>query len=112
MTWTYVKVDHPPGFEGPNTRFFRPVMSTFGEDSILLTGSKIFTGESDEISYMNEIFQYKVGTGWISLGQLGKTYTECSPNMLATSDSILKFFKPHVSKSKTCFEILAKKSFK
>ena len=72
MTWTYVKVDHPPGFEGPNSRFFRPVMSTFGDDSILLTGSKIFTGESDEISYMNEIFQYQVGTGWINLGQLGK----------------------------------------
>ena len=65
-------MDHPNGFEGPNSRFFKPVMSTFGEDSILLTGSKIFTGENDDESYMNEIFQYKVGTGWINLGQLGK----------------------------------------
>ena len=65
-------MDHPPGFEGPNSRFFRPVMSSFGDDSILLTGSKIVTGESDDESFMNEIFQYKVGTGWINLGQLGK----------------------------------------
>ena len=74
MTWTYFKVDHPPGFEGPDSRFFKPVMSTFGEDSILLTGSKIFTGPKDDpsISYMNEIFQYKIGTGWINLGKLGK----------------------------------------
>ena len=71
MTWTYFKVDHPPGFEGSNSRFFKPVMSTFGEDSILLTGSKIYTRESD-VSYLNEIFQFKIGTGWISLGQLGK----------------------------------------
>ena len=71
MTWTYFKVDHPPGFEGSNSRFFKPVMSTFGEDSILLTGSKIFTRE-DDVSYLNKIFQFKVGTGWINLGQLGK----------------------------------------
>ena len=32
--------------------------------------------------------------------------------MLTTSDSILKFLKPHISKSKTCFETLVKKSFK
>ena len=70
MTWTDLKVDHPIGFEGPNSRFFKPVMSTFGEDSILLTGSKIITGEDNDESYMNEIFQYKVGTGWINLGQL------------------------------------------
>ena len=70
MTWTYFKVDHPNGFEGPNSRFFKPVMSTFGEDSILLTGSKVVTPDGE--SYMNEIFQYKIGTGWINLGQLGK----------------------------------------
>ena len=33
-------------------------------------------------------------------------------NMLTTSDSIFYFFKPHLSKSKTCFEILVKKSFR
>jgi hypothetical protein len=47
-------------------------MSAFGEDSILLTGSKIVTGENNDESYMNDIFQFKIGTGWISLGQLGK----------------------------------------
>ena len=32
--------------------------------------------------------------------------------MLTTSDSIFYFLKPHISKSKTCFEILVKKSFR
>ena len=62
-----IEVAHPPGFEGK--RFFRPVISTFGEDSIILTGSKIFTGVKVE-SFMNEMFKYEFGTGtWSSLGQ-------------------------------------------
>ena len=68
-----IEVAHPPGFEGNEggnvTRFFRPVISTFGEDSIILTGSKIVTGVEDE-SFMNEMFKYEFGTGtWSSLGQ-------------------------------------------
>ena len=39
-------------------------------DSIILTGSRIDTGEKKQKmeSYMDNIFQYKVGTGWINLG--------------------------------------------
>ena len=38
-------------------------------------------------------------------------YTECPTDMLTISDSILQFLKPHISKSKTCFENLVKKIF-
>ena len=39
-------------------------------NSIILTGSRIDTGEKKQKmeSYMDNIFQYKVGTGWINLG--------------------------------------------
>ena len=39
-------------------------------------------------------------------------YTECPTNMLTTSNSIFHFLKPHISKSKTCFENPVKKSFR
>ena len=72
VTNTTTEVPHPPGFEGNEKRFFRPVIATFGLDSIILTGSRIDTGEKKQKieSYMDNIFQYKVGTGWINLGQL------------------------------------------
>ena len=37
--------------------------------------------------------------------------TECPTDMLTTSDSILQFLKPHIPKSKTCFEILVKRAY-
>ena len=40
-----------------------------------------------------------------------KYYTGCPTDMLTTSDSIFYLLKPHISKSKTCFEILEKKIF-
>ena len=63
---------HPPGFEGNVKRFFRPVIATFDVDSIILTGSRIDTGEKKQKNetYMDNIFQYKVGPGWSSLGQI------------------------------------------
>ena len=72
VTNNITEVAHPPGFEGNEKRFFRPVIATFGVDSIILTGSRIDTGEGKQKieSYMDNIFQYKVGTGWINLGQL------------------------------------------
>ena len=72
VTNKIIEVPHPPGFEGNEKRFFRPVIATFGVDSIILTGSRIETGEKKQKieSYMDNIFQYKVGTGWSSLGQL------------------------------------------
>ena len=32
-------VEHPPGFE--NSRFFRPVIATFDDNSIILAGSRV-----------------------------------------------------------------------
>ena len=70
VTNTITEVAHPPGFEGNETRFFRPVISTFDKDSIILTGSKIFTGVK-EVKFMKEMFKYEFGTRtWSSLGQL------------------------------------------
>ena len=59
-------VSHPPGFE--NLRFFRPVMATLDENSIILAGSKVF--DDNGSSFMPEMFQYKIGTGWINLGEI------------------------------------------
>ena len=59
-------VSHPPGFE--NSRLFRPVMATLDENSIILAGSKVF--DDNGSSFMPEMFQYKIGTGWINLGEI------------------------------------------
>ena len=53
-------------------RFFRPVLATYDDESIILAGSKLY-GSSDESSeydetFLAEMFQYQVGTGWINLG--------------------------------------------
>ena len=40
---------------------------------------------------------------------IGIDLNRVSIDMLRTSDSIFYFFKPDISKSKTCFEILEKK---
>ena len=39
-------------------------------------------------------------------------YTERPTDILTTSDAILQFLKPHISKSKTCFKKFVKKSFR
>ena len=61
-------VPHPPGFE--TKKFFRPMISTFGDDSILFTGGSI----NNEEDHDGEIFQYTCdgtpsGT-WVSKGML------------------------------------------
>ena len=59
-------VEQPPGYE--NSRFFRPVIATFDDNSIILAGSRVHEGKKER--YMSEIFQYKIGTGWINLGEI------------------------------------------
>ena len=39
-------------------------------------------------------------------------FTGCPTDMLTTSDPILQFLNPHVSKSKTCFEKFKTKAFR
>ena len=61
-------VNHPPGFEAK--RFLRPMISVFGENAILLTGSKVFSGTDEGTDHDGEIFQYTCGEGWKSKGKL------------------------------------------
>ena len=61
---TITAVPHPPGFE--SQKFFRPMISTFGDNSILFTGGSINNAEDHD----GEIFQYTCGTGWESKGVL------------------------------------------
>ena len=63
-TNTITAVPHPPGFE--TKKFFRPMISTFGDNSILFTGGSINNAEDHD----GEIFQYTCGTGWESKGIL------------------------------------------
>ena len=49
---TITAVPHPPGFE--SKKFFRPMISTFGDNSILFTGGSI----NNEEDHDGEIFQY------------------------------------------------------
>ena len=88
VTNEITEVEQPPGLE--NDILFRPMILTFGEDSILFTGGSI----NNAIDYDGEIFQYTCGTGWASRGNLFPalvsrqqygTYTvkEGSPNQKA-----------------------------
>jgi len=58
-------VPHPTGYE--DTRFFRPIIVTFDDDSIFLAGGKTIDDAGETIG-MDKLFQYKVGEGWIDLG--------------------------------------------
>ena len=52
VTNTIIEVEQPPGLE--NDILFRPMILTFGEDSILFTGGSINNAEDHD----GEIFQY------------------------------------------------------
>ena len=67
VTNEITKVPHPPGYN--NNRFHRPVMATYNDNSIILTGSKMFFGRNGE-SFLPEIFTYKIGEGWSNLGNV------------------------------------------
>ena len=74
VTNTIIPVDHPPGFE--TKKFFRPMISTFGDNSILFTGGSINIAESGSADNMvdhdGEVFQYTCGSPgtWESKGML------------------------------------------
>ena len=68
-TNTITTVANPEGYGF--FRFFRPVLATYDDESIILAGSKIYgssDGKSNEESFLSEMFLYKFGTGWINLG--------------------------------------------
>ena len=49
---------------------------------------------------------------WLQVSIAPQVYTVCPTNILTNSDSILQYSKSYISKSKTCFENLVKKSFR
>ena len=63
-TDTTTVVEQPPGLT--NDVLFRPMISTFGDDSILFTGGSI----NNEEDHDGEVFQYTCRTGWESKGML------------------------------------------
>jgi len=65
VTNNITQVPHPPGFE--TSRFFRPGMTTFDDDSILLAAAQVYDDDGNYL--LDEAWQYKVGEGWINLGQ-------------------------------------------
>ena len=69
-TNTITTVANPEGYGF--FRFFRPVLATYDDESIILAGSKLYgssDGSSEDEAFLSEMFQYKVGTGWINLGK-------------------------------------------
>jgi hypothetical protein len=62
-------VPHPDMYS--ESRFFRPIIVTYDDDSIFLAGSKVFTNVdgTDEETLMNHTMRYKVGQGWIDMGE-------------------------------------------
>jgi len=74
--------------------------------------AKLFKAVLNEIGSLFPLIKQKCGHRLSSSYAFCTSNTECPTDMLTTSDSIFYFLKPHISKSKTCFEILVKKSFR
>ena len=69
VTNTITEVDHPPGFE--NSRFFKPVVTTYNDTSILFSGGEWFrgTGPSLEMDFTETMFLYNYEhQSWTNLG--------------------------------------------
>ena len=56
VTNDITEVPHPPGFE--TSRFFRPVLATFDDDSVILAAADIFDANGTYL--LGETWQYKV----------------------------------------------------
>ena len=56
VTNNITQVPHPPGFE--TSRFFRPAMATFDDDSVMLAAAQVYDDSGDYL--LDEAWQYKV----------------------------------------------------
>ena len=62
VTNNITQVPHPPGLE--TSRLFRPGMTTFDDDSILLAAAQVY---DDDGSYLlDEAWQYKVSVNFLA----------------------------------------------
>ena len=60
VTNNITEVPHPPGFE--TSRFFRPAMATFDDDSIMVAAAQVFNDDGDYL--LDEAWQYKVSVNF------------------------------------------------
>ena len=59
VTNDITELSHPPGFE--TSRFFRPVLTTFDDNSVMLAAADIFDDDNPTGYLLDEAWQYKVG---------------------------------------------------
>ena len=58
VTNDITEVPHPPGYE--TSRFFRPVLSTFDYDSVILTAADVFNVDNPTGILLNDSWQWAV----------------------------------------------------
>ena len=62
VTNIITEVPHPPGFE--TSRFFRPAMATFDDDSVMLAAADVFNDDNPSGILLDEAWQYKVSVNF------------------------------------------------
>ena len=65
VTNNVTEVPHPPGFE--TSRFFRPVIVTFDDDSVLLAAADIFDDDNPTGYLLDEAWKYKVSESYMQM---------------------------------------------
>ena len=55
-------VDHPPGFK--TSRFYRPAMATFDDDSVMLAAARVYNDGGIYQHLLDEAWQYKVSVNF------------------------------------------------
>ena len=63
VTNDITEVPHPPGFE--TSRFFRPVLATFDDDSVILAAADIFNDDNPTGILLDEVWEYKVSESYM-----------------------------------------------
>ena len=63
VTNDITEVPHPPGFE--TSRFFRPVLATFDENSVILAAANIFNDDNPTGYLLDDTWQYKVSESYM-----------------------------------------------
>jgi hypothetical protein len=69
VTNAVITANHPPGYD-TNTRFFRPSIATWDDNTIILAASKVNVFESGEstAAIVTEQWLYSVADGWTNIG--------------------------------------------
>ena len=63
VTNDVTEVSHPTGFE--TSRFFRPVLSTFDYDSVILTAADVFNVDNPTGILLDEAWQWAVSESYM-----------------------------------------------